>query len=69
MKTTMGYLTEVLCDEGLAETKFEIRVNRHEDLFEILLDDKQIAYGDWNDNLLQMLRSIVKVEDALGDHQ
>ena len=69
MKTTMGYHTEVLCDEGLTETKFEIRINRHEDLFEIFMDDKQVAYGDWNENLLEMLRSIVKVEDALGDHQ
>ena len=67
MKTIMGYLTEVLCDEGEKEIKFEIRINRHEDLFEIFLDDKQIAYGDWNDNLLDMFRSIVKVEDALGN--
>ena len=67
MKTTIGYLTEVLVDEGEGETKFEIRINRHEDVFEIFMDDKQIAYGDWTNNLLEMFRSIVKVEDVLGD--
>ena len=67
MKTTIGYLTEVLCGEGEGETKFEIRINRHEDIFEIFMSDKQIAYGDWTDNLLEMLRSIIKVEDVLGE--
>ena len=67
MKTTIGYLTEVLVDEGEGETKFEIRVNRHEDVFEIFMNDKQVAYGDWTNNLLEMFRSIIKVEDVLGD--
>ena len=67
MKTTIGYLTEVLIDEGQGEIKFEIRINRNEDLFEIFMDDKQIAYGDWTNNLLSMLRDIIKMEDALGD--
>jgi hypothetical protein len=67
MKMGMIYTADVLQDAGEEELELQIRVNRYEDLFEIYIDGKQVAYGDWSNNLLEILRDIVLIENVIAD--
>jgi len=66
MNTYIRYVTEVLISNDDDEYEFKIFVNRDEDIFQIFINDKQICFGDWTNNLLDMFRIIVFTERALA---
>jgi len=65
MTVIVTYRIMVLVDEG-DDVPLEIRVNRDEDIFQLWLGEKQVAFGDWTSNLLLVLEEIVHTEKQLS---
>lgn len=65
MQTKVIYEIPVLHGQADGESKLTIEVNREEDIFQIKLDDKEICFGDWSNNLLEAIRGIVHTESTI----
>ena len=62
LRTTIGFKTEILSSSSDKDIKLEIEIDRSQDLFTLFIDGKSVGYGDYQGNLLDLIRTILITE-------